>query len=83
MATVRQTVQDLVNGEITLQQAVAALRSREQWDTTPEITDAQLFAVEDIPPAGDNHPDQIDLVGFNLSARQREALWRAVAASHG
>lgn len=83
MVTVRQTVQDLVDGSITLQEAVTALRGRTEWDSDPAVAPAQLFGVEDVPPAGDNHPEQIELIGFALSPQQRRALWQAVAGGSG
>lgn len=75
--TVRQIVQDLVDGLTTTDQAAQALAEHTQWDRTPAATDEQRYAVHDIPPAGDNSPDQIDLVGFSLPHPDRRRLWNA------
>lgn len=81
MTTVRQTVQALAAGEITTRQAAQRLRERTSWDPLmPEPTEAQLFGVDDVPPPGDNSPDQINMVP-GLSSLQRGILWAAVRRS--
>lgn len=81
MATVRQIVQDLVDGMTGVEVAVMRLEQHNDWDLGVEPTQAQRWGADDAPPAGENSPDQIDLVGHALTRNTRGRLW--AAASHG
>lgn len=81
MQTVRQIVQDLVDGLTTTDQATQALAEHTSWDRTPAATEEQRYAVHDIPPPGDDSPDQIDMVGFSLPQATRAGLWKAAAGA--
>lgn len=71
MATVRQLVQDLVDGKVALGQVVQDFATR-TWPIR-HPTDAQRYGAHDLPMPPPNSFDWVDMT-VGLTEAQREAL---------
>lgn len=80
MATVRQLVQDLADGRVTLEQVTRDFAGRTWAIRTP--TDAQRYGVQDLPMPGPNSFDWVDMT-VGLTETQRQALRAAYDTAVG
>ena len=71
MSTVRQLVQDLADGRVTLAQVQQDFTTR-RW-AVRQPTDAQRYGVQDLPMPPPNSFDWVDMT-VGLTEVQREAL---------
>lgn len=76
MATARQWVQRLAEGDANLSEVVDEFESRAWPKGAPVLTEGQAAGVDDVPLASDNSPDWIELQA-GLSEAERDALREA------
>lgn len=76
MTTVRETIDRLLNHDLTTQQAANYLQYRRTWDLDEPET-----AFDILPLPGPDSPTHLD--DLRLSPQQREVLWAAARRSPG